>query len=116
MGTVGEYFASLPPEQRRECDRIASVVRALLPNVEEGTSYAMPAFMHQGKPLLSVMARKKHLSIYPFSGKVVASLESELARFECTSGSIHFTEDHPIPDALVGRIVELRRDEIEGNI
>jgi len=42
-----------------------------------------------------------------------ASDTAALGDFETTTGSVHYSADHPLPDAVVRRIVEARRDEID---
>ena len=63
--------------------------------------------------LRSTVRAKKFLSLYPYSGAVIASVLEALSDFETTSGSIHYSADHQLPDAIVRRIVEARRAEID---
>src|ERR1700733_12797191 len=98
MSTIDTYLAAVTPAQRAEFERIRRIVREVVPDAEEGTSYAMPAYLYRGKPFLSAMANKKFLSIYPFSGKVIDALRGKLKGFELTSGSIHFSVGKPIPN------------------
>jgi uncharacterized protein YdhG (YjbR/CyaY superfamily) len=98
----------------RELERIRKVVMKAVPSAQVGESYGMPAYMYKGKPLLSIMIRKNFLSLYPFSGRVIAGLENELREYETTSGSVHFTVKDSIPDSLLIRIIEARMVEIEG--
>ena len=113
MMPFDEYVRTLKPEEQVEFARIHAVVMKMAPAATQGVGYAMPAFMYNGKALLSVMVNKKFLSIYPFSGKVVDQLRDKLAGFECTSGSIHFTLAHPIPEALLEDIIRARMAEID---
>ena len=53
-------------------------------------------------------AFKNHLAYLPHSGSVLAELADELAGYEYTSGSLHFAIDEPLPDDLVGRLVEAK--------
>jgi uncharacterized protein YdhG (YjbR/CyaY superfamily) len=116
MSEMDEYFTTLTPAQLAEFERIRSIVRRIVPSVEEGTSYAMPAYMYKGKPLLSVMAAKKHFSLYPFSGKVLDKLRDKLEGFEISAGSgaVHFSEEKMIPEALLKEIILTRIEEIDG--
>jgi uncharacterized protein YdhG (YjbR/CyaY superfamily) len=93
--------------------RIRAVAKRVVPTPEEGVSYGMPAYFYRGKPFLSAVARKKHLSLYPFSGKVIAQLRDKLAGYELTTGSIHFSSENPIPDALLEEIIFARLREID---
>ena len=86
----------------------------LVPDAAQGKGYGMPALRYRGKPLLSVMATKSHLSLFPFSASVVAQVAPELEGYALSKGTIRFSVDRQVPAAVVTRIVELRRAEIEG--
>ena len=62
---------------------------------------------------IATTRRKKFLSLYPYSGAVIASASDALSGFETTSGSIHFSADHQLSDPVLRRIVEARRTEID---
>ncbi len=113
MNTVDEYIATVTLGQRDEFERIARFVVTLIPQVVQGKSYGMAAFMYEGKPLVSFVANKKFLSLYPFSGKVIDKLRDRLSDFETTSGSIHFSEANPLPDDILKAIITTRRQEID---
>jgi len=84
-----------------------------VPEAEEGTSYAMAALLYRGKGLIAAVRANKFLSLYPFSGSVVAANLDALADFETTSGSIHFSAEHQLPDAALRRIIRSRQAEID---
>jgi uncharacterized protein YdhG (YjbR/CyaY superfamily) len=73
----------------------------------------MPAYFYRGKPFLSAIARKKHLAIYPFSGKVIEKLRDKLNAFGLSSGTIKFSVENAIPDALLCEIISSRLLEID---
>ncbi|MBC9823693.1 iron chaperone [Terrabacter sp. MAHUQ-38] len=114
MGTTGDYLAGLAPEQRAALQRVVDVAVRAAPDAEEGTSYGMPALRLGGRPLLGFTAAAKHLSVFPFSPAVVEAVAAELDGFSLSRGAIRFTVDRPIPDAVVERLVDLRRAELEG--
>jgi len=113
MSTIDDYLQTVKPEERKELERVRRIVVETVQGTEEGISYGMPAIFYKGKPLVSVMATKKFLSLYPFSGKVAAKLEKDLEGFETTPGSIHFSQTHPLPEGLVKKILAARIEEIE---
>lgn len=73
----------------------------------------MPSFLYRGHSLVSFIVRKKHFSLYPFSGKVIEKLKADLTGFAVTTGSIHFTVENTINDNLLHMIVEARMHEID---
>jgi uncharacterized protein YdhG (YjbR/CyaY superfamily) len=81
---------------------------------ERDTSYGMAALKYHQKPLLAFLAAKHHLSIFPFSSRVVDAVRGQLTAFELSKGTIRFTADMPLPDEVVREIVRHRIDEIAG--
>lgn len=81
MGTIDDYLADLAAADRDAIDRVYAVARREAPDAEQGKGYGMPALVHDGKPLLSVMRAKKHIGIYPFSPDAVAAVADVLDGF-----------------------------------
>jgi len=71
MSVIDDYLQGISPPQRTELERIRAIAREMLPESEEVISYAMPAIKYKGKPIIGFAARKNHIGIYPFSGKVI---------------------------------------------
>lgn len=113
MGVVESYLSSVDGADGAALRRVYAVAREVVPEAEEGLSYAMAALVHRQKGLVAAVKAKRFLSLYPYSGQVIAGLQADLAEFETTPGSIHFSADHPLPDDLVRRIVRARRAEID---
>ena len=113
MGEVGEYLSTVDGADRDALQRVYAIARDVVPEAEEGTSYAMAALLYRGKGLIATVRAKKFLSLYPYSGAVIASVLEALSDFETTSGSVHYSADHQLPDAMLRRIVETRRAEID---
>ena len=113
MGEVGAYLSTVEGVDRDALQRVFAIAREVVPEAEEGTSYAMAALLYRDKGLIAAVRAKKFLSLYPYSGAVIASVLETLSDFETTSGSIHYSAVHQLPDAIVRRIVEARRAEID---
>ncbi|MBW9121386.1 DUF1801 domain-containing protein [Microbacterium trichothecenolyticum] len=118
MGTVDEYLESLDASDRAVVSHVFDVVRESLPDVEQGRSYGMPALLYRGKALIAVMRTKKHIGVYPFSGRVpervaegLPSGEREALEFD--KGTIRFQPERPLPDDTIRAIVAARVAEIE---
>jgi len=115
MGTVTDYLDTIEdPARRVELSRLVDIARRIVPDAEEGMSYGMPALRFHGKPLLAAVAAAKHLSLFPFSGSIVAAVAPDLDGYSLSKGTIRFDVDRPLPEAVVERIVRMRVDEIEG--
>ncbi|WP_050758175.1 iron chaperone [Xylanimonas cellulosilytica] len=113
MGDVTDYLATLDGPEHDAVAHVLDRARALVPDVEEGRSYGMPALRYRGSPLLSVMVTKQHLGLYPFSPAVLEDLADHLAGFRTTKGSVSFQPGAPLPDDVVDAIVRARVAEID---
>jgi uncharacterized protein YdhG (YjbR/CyaY superfamily) len=112
MGTVDDYLAGLAPDDRAVIEHVFDVVRDHVPDVTQGTSYGMPALLVGGKALIAVMRTKKHIGVYPFSGRVPGVVAPMLDGFEYDKGTIRFQPEHPLPDGTIRAIVDARLAEI----
>ena len=112
MSEMDDYLADVPEPDRAALERIRRVVKALVPQAEEGKSYGMPALKYNKRPLVGFVAAKKHLSLFPFSPAVIAALTDRLDGFELSKGTIRFTAEHQLPDEVLRDVVMLRLDEI----
>lgn len=113
MGDVGAYLETIGGNDRLALERVYAIARDVVPAAEEGTSYAMAALLYRGKGLVATVKAKKFLSMYPFSGQVIARHHDLLSGFETTTGSIHYSADHPLPEDTLRIMVQARREEID---
>ncbi|MFE6997401.1 iron chaperone [Microbacterium sp. NPDC057659] len=113
MGTVDDYLSGLEPADRAVIAHVYEIARAAASETEQGTSYGMPALMHRGKALISVMRTKKHIAVYPFSGRVPEVVADALQGFDHDKGTIRFQPEHPLPDDAIRAIVAARIAEID---
>jgi uncharacterized protein YdhG (YjbR/CyaY superfamily) len=112
MNEVEEYLKNLDPDQLKEFERIRSIVRSKLPDAREVISYKVPTFKYEGQPVLYVGTFKQHMSIFPTSGPI-RKLASKLSEYEVNKGTIRFTLNQPLPEALIEEIIDLRVNEIK---
>jgi uncharacterized protein YdhG (YjbR/CyaY superfamily) len=108
---VDEYLDALPGWSRAALERLRKTIRAAAPNATETISYLMPAVKSDGRIVVWYAAFKDHCSLFPASESVVEALGAELQPYLSGKGTIRFTEDDPIPAALVKKIVKVRLEE-----
>lgn len=108
--TIDDYLAPLDGDQRGALEKLRKTIRAAAPGAEECISYGMPGFRYDGRMLVWFGAAAGHCAFYP--GGVVKAYEKELKDFETSKGTIRFQPDHPLPAALIRRIV---KERIAGN-
>jgi uncharacterized protein YdhG (YjbR/CyaY superfamily) len=109
--TVDEYI-SVPAHQRKALEQIRSTVKKLVPDAEEKISYNMPMF-YLGGMFVAYAAFNNHCSFFPCSGSTLKNFTKELSSFKTSAGTIQFTVDHPIPAALLKKIIAVRAAENE---
>lgn len=110
---VDAYLANLPPAQSRALSDLRALIAARLPDHLECLSYAMPGFRQpgpKGKMVAGYAAFKLHLGLYPHSGSVIPRIDC--TPFKTSKSGVLFTPEHPLPAALVHRIIDLRLTEL----
>lgn len=114
MGVVQDYIGSLPGETQALIRHMYDVARQELPDDTAGEmlSYNLPALTYDGKSVIAIVQNKHFISLYPFSGQVITTLQRDLTAYECTTGSIHLDANRPLPDELLQKIVRARLAEI----
>lgn len=105
---VDGYLANLPVDQREALQRVRAEVARLVPDAAETISYGMPAFKLNGHFLVSFAGWKAHCSIYPLTDTFLKAHADELRGYGRTKGSLHFTPDAPLPDALLESLIRAR--------
>jgi uncharacterized protein YdhG (YjbR/CyaY superfamily) len=103
--SIDAYLANLPSDQRAALQRVRRIIRAALPGIEEGISYHLPVFRHEGRWLVWMGAAKHHCALYG----VLSIDRKELAKYDLSGrGTLRFTPDVPLPATLIRRIVKAR--------
>jgi uncharacterized protein YdhG (YjbR/CyaY superfamily) len=106
--TVDGYFARLPEPARTRLEELRDLIRSAAPHEAiECISYSMPAFRYEGA-LVCYAAFKKHYSLFPMNGQLIAELGKEVSAYKTSKGTLQFPLDTPPPKALVKKIVKMR--------
>jgi len=108
---IDAYLAPLPEAQRAALQHLREVIAAAAPEAEESISYAMPALRYRGRPVVSYLAARKHLSLFPMGYHT--ELAKELEPFKALKGTLRFTPERPIPDDVLTRLVKGRIAELD---
>ena len=109
---VDDYLASVRPDFRELLEGLRKTIRSVAPDAKEVISYKMPAFRYHGM-LVYYAAFGDHCSLFLASRRVYRQFADQLKPFASGKGTLRFTPDHPIPTALLKRIVEARAKENE---
>jgi uncharacterized protein YdhG (YjbR/CyaY superfamily) len=108
MPPVKEYLQNITPHQKAEYERIRKIVLSIAPDAKETISYGIPTFKYKDTYLIYFGAFKNHMSVFP--GAPV-DLKDKLEGYKMRKGTIQFTEEKPLPDAIIKELV-LRRLEV----
>jgi uncharacterized protein YdhG (YjbR/CyaY superfamily) len=113
---IDEYIAAFPVNIQARLQEVRDIIKKAVPAAEETISYNMPAFKLNGVHLIYFAGWKNHISLYPFSSAMEASLP-EVAAYKISGrGTIQFPVDKPLPVEFVEMIVKLREKEIRNKI
>lgn len=105
--SIDEVLAALPAGQRAALRNLRRTIRAAAPGAEEVVSYGVAAFRWHGM-LVGFGAGAAHCAFYLMSSTVLKGFRSALRGRETGKGTIRFTPDHPLPAALVRKLVKAR--------
>lgn len=108
--TVDEYLDGAPEPHRSTLRNLRATLREVLPVASEGMSYGVPAFLIEGKAVAGYAYSKNHCSYFPHSGSILPAMAAELTSYSWSKGTLRFPIDQPLPQALVARLVEARRN------
>lgn len=111
MTVIDDYFRTINPSQRSELERIRTIIKKAIPDVEETIGYGMPVFKFNKKYLVGICAFKNHMSLFP-GPEAIEAHKKELTNFTLAKGTIQFTQDNPVPETIITAIVLYRKDEI----
>ena len=108
---IDEYIAGFPVNIQARLQGLRDTIKRAVPAAEETISYNMPAFKLNGVYLIYFAGWKNHISLYPFSSAMEASLPGALGYKTSGRGTIQFPVDKTLPLDLIERIVKLRIQE-----
>ncbi|HVH94279.1 MAG TPA: DUF1801 domain-containing protein [Nocardioidaceae bacterium] len=109
---VDNYLAGLGEAERDALQQLRLTIREVVPDAEECLSYGMPAFKVGGRTVAGFAAFAHHLSFLPHSGSVLSAIEDDVAGYQKTKGSLHFSVDKPLPATLVKKLITARMREL----
>ena len=105
---VKKHYMSAPSPHRETMLEMRNRILEIIPDAEEVVSYGMPAFKLDGRVLAGLLANKKHVGYYPFSGSILHLFPEELAKFSTTKSAIHVPIDKPLAKGLIKKLIRAR--------
>jgi uncharacterized protein YdhG (YjbR/CyaY superfamily) len=111
MKTIDSYLADVPEPQRAMLQHIREVAKKLIPDCQETISYGIPTLKYKGTYVIYFAAFKDHMSLFP--GPRTDAVKDKLKDFKMAKGTIQFTLEKPVPDAIIKELVKMRLAEID---
>ena len=111
--TIDEYLAGVSAKQRAALQKLRKSIHSAAPGAEECIAYGIPCFRLEGRMLVGFGAAAKHCAFYP-GALPVRVLQTELADYSTSKGTIRFPADSPLPATLVRKLVKARVAEYAG--
>ena len=105
---VKKHYMSAPSPHRETMLEMRNRILEIIPTAEEVVSYGMPAFKLDGRVLAGLLANKRHVGYYPFSGSILHLFPEELAKFSTTKSAIHVPVDKPLAKGLIKKLIKAR--------
>jgi uncharacterized protein YdhG (YjbR/CyaY superfamily) len=112
--TIDAYLTTVSADRRAALEKLRKAIHSILPDVEECISYSMPAFRYAGHVVAGFLATSKGCSYFPFSGTTLATLAADVKTYDQTKSALHFEVTHPLPVALLRKLLNTRIAESQG--
>lgn len=109
--TVEEYIEQLPEVAKEKISDLRSVLKSVAPEAKESLKWGKPVF-ESDTILFAYSAHKAHLSFVP-TGPALKPFENELSEFSTQKDSIQFPYKNPLPEQLIRKIAQFRKDDVE---
>lgn len=108
--SVDEYLEALPQMTHTLLQELRTAILSSAPEAEEKISYRIPTYRYHG-PLVHFAAQKSYCSLIVVGKDTLEKFKDELADFEISGTTIHFTPEKPLPAELVKAIIRARVKE-----
>lgn len=112
MSVVDDYLNDTSSPQKEALQRVCRIIRQTAPAAEEVITYGMPGFKYQKKYLIAFAGFKDHMSVFP-GAEAIETLKDKLGGYQLSKGTVQFTVEKPLPEAIVTELVRIRMAAID---
>lgn len=112
--TVEAYLAALPPPHRATASAILDHLVATFPDLELRLAWNVPHLCRGKDHVAGLSAAKGHLSLSPWSAKVLAAHRDRLGALEATTNLIRIPPGWKPDKPLLRSLVQGRLRELDG--
>lgn len=110
---VRNYYMALPSAQSEELLVLRDQILKLLPTATEVMKYSMPTFVVDEVAICGILANKKHIGFYPYSGQVLRTLPEILENYSTTDGAWHIPYGKKTSNTHLKLVIKTRLDEVD---
>jgi uncharacterized protein YdhG (YjbR/CyaY superfamily) len=100
--SVDAYLKAAPIAARPKLLQLRAIVKSVAPHAEEGISYGMPYYKHEGA-LAGFALFKNHIGFFP--GAIVDDFRNELDGYKTSKGTVQLPLDKPLPALLIRKML-----------
>src|ERR1043166_5751996 len=113
FNSVEEYLASVDPAKELTLRSVIDLILAEFPELESKISWNVPTIHRNGKYVFGVAAYKNHLTLAPWSPRVMEDFKVRLGKFVVMKNSFQIPVDWEIDRELVKDLVRARLAELD---
>ncbi len=108
------YIGDFPLPVQKILKSIRQTIKKVAPAAQESISYGMPAYKHNGKPMIYFAGYENHIGLYATpSGH--ATFKKELSNYKQGKGSVQLPLAQPVPLDLIRDIAKFRYEQLGGD-
>lgn len=111
--TPADYFASLPPDQRRTAKAVFSAIREKHPELDLVIAWNQPMLRNERGYVFGLGAASAHLLVNPFSTDVLDAVRHRLGALEVQKHTVRIPVGWKVDAALLNAMVRLRLAELK---
>lgn len=108
---VQAYVDKFEGESKARLEQLRKIVRAEVPDAEEGFMYGLVGYKLNKKPLVYFGGFANHTGFYATPNGHTAFSE-EFLKYKQGKGSVQFSLDQPLPVELVKRVIRYRQERV----
>ena len=113
FNSVEDYLASVDPTKEKTLRSVIDLILAQFPELECKISWNVPTIHRKGKYVAGLAAYKNHLTLAPWSPRVIEDFKMRLGKFVVFKNCFQIPVDWEIDRELVKDLVRARLAELD---
>ena len=113
FNSVEEYLASLDPVKEKTLRSVINFILTQFPELESKISWNVPNIHRNGKYVFGLAAYKNHLTLAPWSPRVIENFKARLGKFVVWQNCFQIPVGWKVDRKLVKDLVRARLAELD---